>query len=176
MRQSLRSRFTKSEGERARMLSFAMVGECSAGRGFLAVIHLDRTALFDGLSWSQIWIITAASIGGMVALFLSGDRLGQEGAKGALRGVAGGLWVTFVGALVGGTLALPVYGTMFGPFLVFVTLIGAPMLSLLWIVSLTGVHLLMGKYQRERDTIFAPAQGTVADYPAQRPVPFRRFS
>lgn len=165
MRQHLRKSSKFSEGERARMLAFVLVGACSAGLGFLAVLHLDRSAFFDGFSWYETWIIVAAGIGGMMALFLSGDRMGQSGSKGALRAVAGAIWVTFIGALVGGTLGLPFYGTMFGPFIVSVTLAGAPLLAMLWAFNLVGVHFLLGIYQRERDTIFTPSRMTETDHP-----------
>ncbi len=156
MRQPLRKFRKPTEGERARALAFSLVGASSAGLGFLAVLHLDRSALFDEFSVYQLWIVAASGLGGMIALFLSGDRLGQSGSRGALRGVAGAIWVTFIGALIGGTLSLPLYGTMFGPFIVVVTLAGAPLLAMLWAFNLFGVHVLLGQYQRERDSIFAP--------------------
>lgn len=165
MRQPLRQSSKLSEGERARVVAFVLVGACSAGLGFLAVLHLDRSAFFDGLSWYETWIIAASGIGGMMALFLSGDRMGQSGPKGALRAVAGAIWVTFIGALISGTLGLPIYGTMFGPFIVSVTLAGAPLLAMLWTFNLVGVHLLLGIYQRERDTIFSPSRITKSEHP-----------
>jgi len=157
---SLRQFNKPTEGERARALAFLLSGICSSGLGFLAVLHIDSHALFNGMSWYQVWIIVASGLGGLIALFLSGDRLGQVGFQGALRGVAGAIWVTFIGSLIGGTLALPFYGTMFGPFIVSVTLLGAPLLSILWGFNLVGIHVLLGIYQRERDSIFsAPGAG-----------------
>jgi len=156
MRRFLRKKKKITDGERARALAFVLVGVSSAGLGFLTVIHLDKTALFDRLSWYQTWIIVASGIGGMAALFLSGDRMGQSGVQGAIRSVAGAIWLTFIGALIGGTLSLPFYGTMFGPFTVCVTLLGAPVLAILWGFNLVGVHVLLGIYQRERDSIFGP--------------------
>ena len=165
MRQPLRLSKKLTDGERARALAFLLVGACSCGLGFLAVLHLDRSALFNEFSGYQIWIVVAAGIGGVGALFLSGDRMGQPGPIGAMRAMAGGVWVTFIGALIGGTLGLPFYGTMFGPFIVVVTLLGAPVLAMLWIFNLIGVHLLMAVYQRERDTIFTPTRMSVPDHP-----------
>ncbi|MCF2870237.1 hypothetical protein L0664_04085 [Octadecabacter sp. G9-8] len=165
MRQPLRKFRKLTEGERARALAFILVGICSAGLGYLAVLHLDRGALFAGLSWYQTWIVVASGLGGLVSLFLAGDRMGQSGAVGALRGAAGAIWVTFIGALIGGTLALPFYGTMFGPFIVTVTLFGAPLLAMLWAFNLFGVHMLLGIYQRERDSIFTPSRMTLPDHP-----------
>lgn len=150
----LRKRRKFSEGERARALAFVLVGVCSALMGYLAVLHLDRAALFESLNGYRRWIVAVSGFGGMLALFLSGDRLGQPGSKGAAKGAAGALWVTFIGALISGTMALPFYGTMFGPFVVFLTLIGAPLLIILWCFNFVSVPILLGIYQRERDTIF----------------------
>ena len=163
-----------SEGERARALAFLLVGISSAALGYLAVLHLDGAALFDRLTGYQKWIVGASSLGGMMALFLSGDRMGQSGAIGVLRAVAGGIWVTFIGALIGGTLALPLYGTMFGPFTVVVTLMGAPILALLWVFNLIGVHILMGIYQRERDSIFAASRSPQPIHPNSLSMRIRR--
>ena len=160
MRPFLRKTRKISEGERARALAFLLVGVCSAGLGYLAVLHLDSAALFERLSWYQLWIVMAPGPGGRIALFLSGDRMGQSGPQGAMRAVAGAIWLPFIGALIGGTLGLPLYGTMFGPFIVFVTLAGAPILAMLWAFNLFGIHMLMGTYQRERDSIFTPARMT----------------
>lgn len=158
MRPFSRTKSKISEGERARALAFLLVGLSSAGLGYLAVLHLDRAALFQELSWYQTWIIAASGLGGMISLFLSGDRMGQSGRQGVLRSVAGAIWITFIGALIGGTLGLPLYGTMFGPFIVVVTLMGAPLLAMLWAFNLMGVHMLMAIYQRERDSIFTSAR------------------
>ncbi|MCW1951376.1 MAG: hypothetical protein KIH44_008410, partial [Octadecabacter sp.] len=65
----------------------------------------------------------------------------------------------------GGTLGLPLYGTMFGPFIVVVTLLGAPILAMLWAFTLLGIHILLASYQRERDSIFTPARMDKSDPP-----------
>lgn len=165
MRQSLRNKRSLSEGERARALAFLLVAVFSSALGYLAVLHINKHAFFEELTWYETWIVAAAGLGGAIGLFLSGDRMGQSGGLGVLRGLAGGVWVTFYGALIGGTLALPFYGTMFGPFVVSITLLGAPLLSILWIVHLMGIHILLGIYQRERDSIFKPSRMTRADDP-----------
>ncbi len=171
MRPHLRQYRKRTEGERARLLAFVLVGVSSAALGFLAVMHLNTSALFVALSLYEWWIIAASTLGGVVALFLSGDRLGKRGTQGLASAIAGGIWVTFVGSLIGGTLALPFYGTMFGPFIVTVTMLGAPLLALLWIVNLLGIHILLGIYRQERDTIFEFSDKLgqhEGDAPAQR--------
>lgn len=165
MRRPLKKFRSPTEGERARALAYLLMAVSSAGLGYLAVVHLDSDALFAPLSWHQLWIIIAASLGGVSALFLSGDRMGQQGAGAGLRAAAAAIWVTFIASLVGGTLGLPIYGTMFGPFIVVVTFMGAPVLALLWLFNLLGIHILMGTYQRERDSIFAPDRMLPLDRP-----------
>ncbi len=149
-----------SEGARARALAFFLVGCCSGALGFLAVVHLDQRAFLERMTPYQTWIVVASAVGGMIALFLAGDRVGGTGTRKILRYLSGSIWVTFVGALIGGTLALPLYGTMFGPFIVAVTLAGAPLLAVLWISNMFAVNVLMSRYQTERDTIFAPGGST----------------
>ena len=63
------------------------------------------------------------------------------------------VWISFVGALIGGTLALPFYGTMFGPFTLVVTLLNAPFLAVLWIWTLFSAHLMIKERRIERDSI-----------------------
>lgn len=97
MRQPLRKFRKLTEGERAGALTFALVGACSAGLGYCTVLHLDQNAFLDEMSWYQTWVVVASGLGGLIALFLSGDRMGQSGTTGALRGLAGAIWVTFIG-------------------------------------------------------------------------------
>ena len=161
MRQPLRKFRKLTKGECGRALAFALVGACSAGLGYLAVLHLDQNAFLDEMSWYQTWVVVASGLGGLSAL----------------RGLAGAIWVTFIGSLIGGTLSLPFYGTMFGPFIVTVTLLGVPLLAILWAFNLFGVHVLMGIYQRERDSIFMPSKMTIRDHPnSLRPRMQGRFS
>lgn len=67
------------------------------------------------------------------------------------------IWISFVGALFGGTLALPFYGTMFGPFTLVVTLIKAPILALLWTSSLLSAHFMIKVRRDERDSVLYAA-------------------
>ena len=174
MRSRTRTETLKTEGERARALAFFLLGVFGAGMGFLAVTRLSEGAFFDrGMSLYEYYIVLAGALGSMAALFLSGDRMGRPGADGVLRGLAGGVWVSFVGAVIAGTLALPGYGTMFGPFTMAVTLAGAPILAFFWVANLLAVHVLMANWQRERDSIFVP-EGDGIPRPL-RPTHDRRF-
>lgn len=103
------------------------------------------------------WVIFSAAVGGCIGLYLGHDRLGHAGARGFGRAVLGMIWISFVGALFGGTLALPFYGTMFGPFTLVVTLIKAPILALLWTSSLLSAHFMIKVRRDERDSVLYAA-------------------
>jgi len=79
------------------------------------------------------WVIFCGAVGAGVGLYLGRERFGHTGTRGAVQAAVGIVWISFVGALIGGTLALPFYGTMFGPFTLVVTLLNAPFLAVLWI-------------------------------------------
>ena len=50
-------------------------------------------------------------------------------------------------------MALPFYGTMFGPFTLVVSLFSAPILAILWITALFSAHLMIKVRRIERDSI-----------------------
>ncbi len=56
--------------------------------------------------------------------------------------------------VIGGTIALPVFGTMFGPWLLVVTFVQAPVLLLPVTVALWAFHISYQRYRDERETIF----------------------
>ena len=64
------------------------------------------------------------------------------------------LIVTFFGPIIAGTLALPLYGTMFGPFTLGLIFFASPMTAVFWLGNLLGVHVLFLTWHSERDSIF----------------------
>ena len=98
-------------------------------------------------------MVVSGAIGTTVALYVTRHRIGRRGVFSAILTLVG---VSVLAGLIGGTLAMPVYGTMFGPFLLVVTLAGSPLLALLWCVNLGAVHVLLSDWQNERDSSFAP--------------------
>ena len=156
-------------GERCLVSAFVAV---MALGGIVTAAVLDRVAegavaLPSGIpSAYGIWILCAGAIGSGLAFWLGLNRFGQRGALGLAQVVPGILAHAFIAALIGGTLALPAYGTMFGPFLLAVTLGAAPVLLAGWVVTLVAAHLLLSLWRRERDSIFD------ARLPAERPASF----
>lgn len=143
-----------TEGEGALALAYGIVALFGAGLGLTTVTRLNEGAVFQRPYTNyESWIILSAAIGAAAALFLAGTRVGQPGVQGHLRGMMSTIWVSTVGAIVAGTLALPLYGTMFGPMLFFGTLAGQPLLAALWFANLFCAHLLIGKWRAERESL-----------------------
>ncbi|TNY30865.1 hypothetical protein [Pelagovum pacificum] len=150
-----------TDGERARALAYLLVAVVGAWMSFVIVTNLDNPdrPFFQPLTGYETWQIAAGAIGAIVGLALSGELLGQSGRYGWKRAIWGGVFVSFVGALVAGTLVLPLFGTMFGPFSLFVALVGRPLLAVVWIAHLAGAHWLLRRWRQERDSIFNPLPG-----------------
>ncbi|WP_377513006.1 hypothetical protein [Octadecabacter sp. R77987] len=156
MRKLWRNRQIPTQGERARALAYIAVALFGAGFAFVTVTRMNgERVLGTGLTWYDLWIVISGGIGAAAALFLARDKIGQPGLRGVYRAAFGTVWISFVGALIAGTLALPLYGTMFGPFTLGVTLTSAPMLAMLWFANLLSVHVLMLRWHIERESIFA---------------------
>ncbi len=155
-----------SRGERSRLFAYVVVALCGAIVGYAVVLRLSLGfSVINGLSGYDIWMIVTAAIGSMAGLYLAGDRFGQPGWAGLRRAMLATIWVSFVGSVIGGSLMLPFYGTMFGPFTLLVTLASSPLLALLWVLNLMGAHSLLNHWRRERDTIFTAFEdGRIESY------------
>lgn len=146
-----------TEGERSVVFALFGIGFFGAIISFVVVNQLGGGQhIIRPLAPYDYWIICSGAIGAPVGAFLGRDWFGHPGHAGILRASAGVLIVSFLASVVAGTLALPLYGTMFGPFSMIVTMVGSPMLAVIWVSMLLGAHLLVGVYRRERETIFEP--------------------
>ena len=129
------------------------VTACGALLGFEALKALQSMKEIVGPAAGD-WISTLfAAAGALLAILMLRDRFGEAGCTGAARAVLGALATTIVLGIIAGTLTLPVYGTMFGPWLVLTVTISKPWLAMTWALSLYGVHLAMAEYKFERDSI-----------------------
>lgn len=148
-----------SRGECSRAFAYVMVAVGGAMVGYAVVLRLSMgQVLGRSMTAYDIWMISAAAFGSMCGLYLAGDRFGHLGWRGLGQAMIASVWVSFAGSIIGGTLMLPFYGTMFGPFTLVVTLGSAPFLALLWFANLMGAHGLLSTWKRERDTIFTAAE------------------
>ena len=141
-----------TEGERSLAMAHAAMAVFGAGLAFSAVLRMGAGAWSGApLGGYEVWIIGCGAIGGALALYLCRDRVGQAG---PLRAAAAIIFTNLMAAVIAGTLALPIYGTMFGPFALVMILAGSPMLGLMWLANQLAVHLLLANFHAERDSIF----------------------
>lgn len=149
------SRLHLSEGERAILTSCLTASVIGA---WIAYVVEHRLAGGQSLlalpTLYDVWLLLAGGVSAVAAIYLGHRWLGHSGLKGLGRTIVGALVITFVAALIGGTIALPIYGTMFGPLALVGTFVDQPLLLLLWVTAVLGSNLAFGLYRRERDTIF----------------------
>jgi len=123
------------------------------------VMRFDDAALMGRqLSAYELWVILSGAIGAASALYLLRSRIGQpledNPVRATLRFLSTTVLTSALGAVIGGTMALPLYGTMFGPFTLIVILAGSPILMLVWGVTQFAAHKLLRVWHSERDSIF----------------------
>lgn len=151
-------RLSLTQGEQSILLAFFGVGFFGAAMALNVVMTLGGVAaLLTPFSGYDYWVIFCGAIGACAGLYLGRDWMGHTGLRGVALAMIGMLWISFLGGLVGGSLALPLYGTMFGPFTLFVSLFSAPLLALFWGCILFASHLLVKIWRNERDSIFNAA-------------------
>lgn len=156
LRHNLRGFWSLTEGEQQLVTAYVTTCAFGAGMGLMTVTQMSHGAIFDtGFTFYHRWIVLCGALGCGLALWLAGDRMGQSGPNGFARGMLGVVWVSVVGAVIAGTLALPFYGTMFGPFTLAIMLVGSPMLALMWFANLLASHLLIRNWRTEQDRLFA---------------------
>ena len=149
--------FKPSPGERRLWLSYAVLA------GFGAMLALSTLGRFSRMAdWSlqgpaSGWVAICGAVGLPLSVYLLRGWIGF----GLLRAAAGFALVTLLAGVIGGTLALPIHGTMFGSWLIVMTLVSAPILSVLWLATYAAVHAAFRRWRIERDTIFADPQAVV---------------
>lgn len=137
------------------MVAQGLVAFIGAVVASVAVIRLNHGAFFvQSLSTYEWWIVVAGAMGSALAFYLVRERFGHGGIQGVMRAIGGAIWVSFIGSIIAGTLALPIYGTMFGPFTLGVTFTSSPLLGAFWFGTLMSAHGLMRVLRAERDSIF----------------------
>lgn len=141
-----------SKGEARLFLGCLFTALFGAALAFIVVLRLDSGAVFNRpMTTYEYWIVTSGFIGGAAAVYLSRHTLGHSGVSITLRGMAS---TTFLAALIAGTLGLPLYGTMFGPFTLVLIFAASPITAILWFCNLYAVHVFIREWQRERNSIF----------------------
>ena len=127
------SRLSLTQGEQSLFMAFFGVAFFGGAMAMNVVLTLGGVAaMLTPFSTYDYWVILSGAMGACGGLYVGRDWLGHGGLRGAAFAMIGIVWVSFLGGLIGGSLALPLYGTMFGPFTLFVSLFSAPMLALFW--------------------------------------------
>ena len=144
-----------TEGERSFMIAAFGTGLFGSAISFMVINQLGgANQIIRPLSTYDVWAIFAGGIGAGAALVIARRWFGHRGVSGLVQALIGVGFVSFLASLIGGTLALPLYGTMFGPFSFVMTLMGAPFVALLWVTTILMAHVLMFAWRRERESIF----------------------
>ena len=175
MRSTFNHPLSPTSGEK-RLLAAALAVGLAGGVIIFAIVTQmgDNKALLRSLTGADLWFVVAGVLGSLCALYIGRDWFGHRGLRGTLKAVAGILSISFMGTIIGGTLALPFYGTMFGPMMFGVTLAAYPVLALIWLNALVAVHLLFMIWRREiwcreRDSSFERLPRSVTVFAARQP-------
>ncbi len=144
-----------TEGERSFVLAHVATAVFGAILALSAVMRMHPGVFFaQPMSVYDIWIVLCGAIGGALGLYMNRHRIGQGGPAGMVQALGAIVLSNVTGAVICGTLALPLFGTMFGPFTLIMILISSPLLCLIWLANQLGAYLLLARYHTERDSIF----------------------
>ncbi|WP_373353539.1 hypothetical protein [Pseudoroseicyclus sp. CXY001] len=138
-------------GERRVALAMATVAAVGATVALRGAMRLNDGAALGPLY--GLWVALAGALGAAAGLWLVRRHYGHEGRWGLVRFLWGVVLASFLAGILGGSLALPLYGTMFGPFALVTILAGAPLLAVIWLVAFARLHRSMIDWRRERDTL-----------------------
>lgn len=141
------------------MFALILGGAVGALLCVMSVHALDGAAPLANSPILHLWRLVAGFVGTAGLLWLNRGRFGWPGWRGWMIMAGGALMVTLFAPVAAGTLVLPIYGTMFGPLALTVTLLRRPLLALLWFGTLIAAHRLCTLYRAERATIFSPRVG-----------------
>jgi hypothetical protein len=175
MRSTFNHPLSPTSGEKRLLAAALAVGLAGGVISFAIVTQMgDNKALLRSLTGADLWFVAAGVLGSLCALYIGRDWFGHRGLRGTLKAVAGILSISFMGTIIGGTLALPFYGTMFGPMMFGVTLAAYPVLALIWLNALVAAHLLFMIWRREiwcreRDSSFERLPRSVTVFAARQP-------
>ncbi len=133
-----------TRGEKAFVSAYAIVIAISAGLSMLVMTGVEGPrGIPQEPSLYVLWIIFAGALSGGISLFIARGWMGRPGALGIARAIVGSIAVAIIGAVLAGTLILPVYGTFYGPFLLLSAFIAKPWIAIAWFAALLGAHYLM---------------------------------
>lgn len=147
--------FDPTPGERGLAIAYATIAFFGAVVAFTVVNRLGGTGqIIRPMTIYDIWVIFGGAVGAFGGLYIGCVWLGHPGWSGCWKAIVAIPVISFVAALIAGTLALPGHGTMFGPLGLLTTFIANPMLALLWSAAILTAHFRFLLWRKERDSIF----------------------
>ena len=143
-----------SPAERTLLVALAGLAATGGLLGFEALKGLQYMQEFVGRAAGE-WVSTfAAALGGVGAPLILRHRFGLTGVKGTLAAFGAAFVATGLLGILAGTFVLPVFGTMFGPWLILTTVLEQPWLLAPWLLCLYAYHVAEKDYARESETLF----------------------
>ena len=138
-----------STNERFQIL--AMICLCCSGSMFGSAALTELVWGSDPVSsdYQKIWLTIAAGLGAVAAAFFVRASFGKPGDYGSIIACAGIVNATLLLGIVAGTLLLPVFGTIFGPWLLMAHTFEGHHAILPWALSLYALHLARGGELRD---------------------------
>ena len=121
--------------------AIGLIGMLSA----TALVVFGDTHDLDSKWISPIGVIFLAGPRAWVAGLIFGGLFGLPGPWGWATLALGAVLSTFLGAAIAGTFVVPLLGTMIAPFELFEQMIQHPMMLVVWLGLMAGVHVLILK-------------------------------
>lgn len=148
--------FEKSSyGERGVFFAYGIISLFGAGLSFLVVNQLGGSAdILRPLGIYDVWTIISGAVGAAMGLYVGRRWLGSAGLSGWVKAMIAIPVISFIASLAGGTLALPIYGTMFGPMALAVTFYENVIVLVFWVWTVLIAHVLFTTHRKERDSLF----------------------
>ena len=144
------ARFPLSNGEQSVVWSYFGLSLVGAWVAFSTGVSLKEATTALPTVY-DLWLAISGAIGASAALFYCRKYFGQADLFGMAKVVIGIAFVSLGAAFIAGTLALPIYGTMFGPLAMLSTFYAHPILAYVWGTALLGVNAAYAHRNREQN-------------------------
>ena len=125
-------------------LASGLILASGATLALVAVLRLAGGAL--PLSYG-LWVALSGAVGAWAGLAVSWEDFGWPGFRGAFRAILGGIKFSLIAAIAGGTMVLPVFGTMFAPLAVCITLLAVPAAAVGLLATLALTHRAVRRWR-----------------------------
>jgi len=148
-------KFSPTPGERGLAFAYVAIALFGTVLSFTVVNRLGGgNDIIRPMGLYDIWVIFSGAIGAFGGLYIGCVWLGHPGLRGWWNALVAIPVISFLAAMIAGTLALPGHGTMFGPLGLFTTMIANPLLAIFWSATIIAAHFRFMSWRKERDSIF----------------------